>query len=133
MNEKTEFSRRLLLALKRSGISVASPTRLAIDFNLHYRGRPVTTQAAHKWLNGTAIPAQDKIRALARWLNVAPEWLRFGVDREAVPGAVLHQQVPPYETLEQQLLNDFRKLGDAQKAVARELIATLLRLEKTGR
>lgn len=31
-----------------------------------------------RWLNGDALPAQDKLRVLAEWLGVGAEWLRFG-------------------------------------------------------
>lgn len=34
--------------------------------------------AARKWLKGEAIPTQDKIHILARWIGVSPQWLRFG-------------------------------------------------------
>lgn len=126
MNEKTAFSQRLITTLKRAGISVLSPTKLANDFNLHYRGRPVTTQAAHRWLNGTAIPAQDKILTLAGWLNVSPEWLRYGDSGKKL----LRQETAPYHLVDQQVINDFKRLSDEHKTVVREVIATLLRLEK---
>ncbi|MFA7291482.1 MAG: hypothetical protein WC023_04450 [Rhodocyclaceae bacterium] len=130
MNEKIKFSQRLIATLKRSGMRTVSPTKLAIDFNLTHRGKPVSTQAVHKWLNGTAIPAQDKIRTLSEWLNVSPEWLRYGgVEAES---KLLRQDVPPYQTLEEQLLADFRLLSDGQKQVVRELAASLLRLRKDG-
>lgn len=128
MDEKTEFSQRLRTALKQAGVRAVSPTKLAIDFNLHHEGKPITTQAAHKWLNGTAIPSQDKIRTLATWLNVAPEWLRYGgLAKESI--LVLRQTIPPYMTLEDQLLVDFRELCDSNKAIGRAMIATLLKLQ----
>lgn len=129
MNEKTEFSRRLLAALKRAGVRTVSPTKLAIDFNLHHRGKPISTQAAHKWLNGTAIPSQEKIRTLAAWLNVSPEHLRYG-DDEKKSKTALRQDVPPYLTFEEQMLADFRQLTAAHQTVVREMVATLLRVEK---
>ena len=130
MDEKAEFSRRLHAALKQAGIRTVSPTKLAIDFNLHHRGKPVSTQAAHKWLNGTAIPSQDKIRTLAGWLKIAPEWLRFG-DTGKSQKAASHDTVPPYLTLEEQLLSDFRRLSEASQIVGRDMIAMLRSLEST--
>ena len=126
MDEKMEFSHRLLAALKRAGVRKISPTKLAIDFNTHHQGKPITTQAAHKWLNGTAIPAQDKIRTLAEWLNASPEWLRYG-DAENKSRS---QNVAPYLTVEDQMLSDFRQLSEESMIIGREMIATLLRLEK---
>lgn len=129
MSEKTEFSQRLLAALKQAGVRGVSPTKLANDFNLQHQGKPISTQAAHKWLNGTSIPTQDKVRTLATWLNVSPEWLRYG-DAGKKSSGVLRQKVPPYLTLEEQMLVDFRQLGTSQQIIARELVSTLLRLDK---
>ncbi|MFM7522905.1 MAG: hypothetical protein ACKO4M_01855, partial [Betaproteobacteria bacterium] len=39
---------------------------------------PVTVHAARKWLQGESIPTQEKLRALASWLDVPADWLRFG-------------------------------------------------------
>jgi transcriptional regulator with XRE-family HTH domain len=126
MNEKAEFSQRLKTALKGAGVRTASSTKLAIDFNLHHQGKPITTQAAHKWLNGNAIPSQDKLRTLAVWLNVSSEWLRYGA-ADKKPETQLRQNIPPYLTLEEQLLIDFQRLNDANQAVVREMAAMLLR------
>lgn len=128
MNEKSAFSQRLLSALKQAGATTFSPTKLAIDFNLHYRGKPVSTQAAHKWLNGTAIPSQDKIRTLASWLRVSPEWLRYG-DLEKKTKAAIRQNTSLSPSLDAQLLADFRQLDVQNKEIALELLATLLRLQ----
>ena len=129
MNEKSEFSQRLIAVLKQAGVRTVSPTKLAIDFNLQYRGKPISTQAAHKWLNGTAIPSQDKLRTLAIWLNVSPEWLRYG-DAEKKSKTKLGQNAPPYLTLEEQLFADFQQLSEAHQIIAREIVAALLRLDK---
>ena len=83
--EKVQFSERLLQALSRSGISVASPTAVARKFNLLYPDTPVSVQAVRRWLEGTAIPAQDKLVVLAAWLRVSPEWLRFGDSPRSSP------------------------------------------------
>ncbi len=58
--------------------SPTSPTRLAREFNVHFSGHPVTAHAARKWLQGESIPTQEKLRALASWLDVPCDWLRFG-------------------------------------------------------
>src|SRR3990167_7539392 len=77
-DEKHEFSTRLHEALARAGIKTPTATTVARKFNVLYAGEPVTAQAVRKWLEGTAIPAQDKIRVLARWLKVSAHWLRLG-------------------------------------------------------
>lgn len=48
-----------------------------------YPDEPVSVQAVRRWLEGSAIPSQDKLVVLARWLRVAPDWLRYG-EREEV-------------------------------------------------
>ena len=98
-DEKQGFSRRLKEAMRRAQIGSRGATHLAREFNLRYHGDPVTAQAVRKWLTGTALPSQDKIRALARWLEVSVQWLRFGdVDRreERAAGHVLKQDAVGY-------------------------------------
>jgi hypothetical protein len=80
---------------------------LAREFNLRYDGSPVTVHAARKWLLGAAIPTQGKLRALAQWLGVSAEWLRFGgskSDHNPVGakqgGAVNHKHLMLIENLE---------------------------------
>jgi hypothetical protein len=55
-----------------------SPTALARDFNLRWRGMPVTVNATRKWLMGEAVPTMDKIETLSSMLNVTADWLRWG-------------------------------------------------------
>lgn len=78
--EAKAFSRRLISALRHAGVR-PSPTRVAEQFNLQYRGRPITAHAARNWLIGQSIPTQDKLRVLAAWLHISPEALRFGDHR----------------------------------------------------
>ncbi len=77
--EKVEFAERLKLALGRSRKRLSTPTALANAFNLRWQGAPVTAQAAQKWLQGTAMPAPDKIGVLAEMLGVPVQWLRYGI------------------------------------------------------
>lgn len=58
--ERESFTARLKQALKRVGDDGASPNRLAREFNRRTPGTRVTLHAARKWLNGKALPAQDK-------------------------------------------------------------------------
>ena len=75
--EREAFTQRLRLALHNAGYE-PSATRLSREFNLRSQGLSVTVYAAHKWLNGDAIPTQPNLQALSTWLEVRPEWLRFG-------------------------------------------------------
>src|SRR3569623_3023484 len=86
--ERKEFSERLQQALRNTDYSPDSPTQLAREFNVRFSGRPITVHAARKWLVGEAIPTQEKLRALAQWLGVPAEWLRFGgTETHALVGA----------------------------------------------
>jgi transcriptional regulator with XRE-family HTH domain len=76
--ERLAFSERLQQALRNAEHSPQSPTQLAREFNERFKGHPVTVHAARKWLQGESIPTQEKLRALATWLDVPADWLRFG-------------------------------------------------------
>lgn len=80
--EKTAFSKRLILALRRSPEPVRGPTELALRFNLRYRGNAVSAQTTHKWLTGRTIPTKDKLTTLAEWLHVSEHWLHYGSPTE---------------------------------------------------
>lgn len=126
MDEKRAFTDRLLKALKEGGNPASGPTRLALEFNLQHHGKPVTVQAVRKWLNGSAIPAQDKILTLAGWLGVSAEWLRFG----GTAARTVNQEQARYRAHDMKLCNDVMKLSDEHRTVVRALVASLLRLEK---
>lgn len=123
MTEKTAFSRRLTEALRRAGHPTSSPTRLALEFNLVHRGRPVTAQAVRKWLHGKAIPAQDNIVTLAEWLEVSPEWLRYG----ATHRQTVAQELAGYQAHDPKLWRDFHALNEEQRDVVRAVVSALLR------
>lgn len=79
--ERLSFSRRLQQSLRNVGCAPDSPTQLAREFNLRFAGRAVSVHAARKWLVGEAIPTQEKLRALAQWVGVSAEWLRYGAEQ----------------------------------------------------
>jgi transcriptional regulator with XRE-family HTH domain len=56
---------------------VSSPTQIANEFNARYPATKVAAQTVRKWLLADAIPTQAKLVALAEWLGVSPQWLRF--------------------------------------------------------
>jgi transcriptional regulator with XRE-family HTH domain len=120
---REEFSKRLRKALQGRGLGVDSPTRLAQTFNADYPDRRVTPQAVRKWLNGDAIPSDDKLRAVAEWLGVAPYSLRYGM---AEGGQGAHQAPAPYRVLaDQELIRRYRKLNPRQQHAVAEIITAL--------
>lgn len=130
-DEKQDFSKRLKEALRRSRVDAASPTRIAREFNLRYHGDPVTTQAVRKWLSGQSLPSQDKIRALAGWLDVPAQWLRFGETerKEERSGIAARQETPAYRTDQAWVGKKFEQLNEPHKKMIVEMVLALLRLE----
>ena len=130
-DEKQEFSKRLRDSLKRSEGSERGAASIAREFNLRYEGTPVTAPAVRKWLDGKALPSQDKIRALARWLEVSPHWLRFGEAEggSAKAAPVLRQNVAAYRVDPQWLTKKYEALSEPHKKIIVEVLIALLRLE----
>lgn len=127
LSEREAFSQRLARALKDARIEVGSPTVFAREFNRRYTGKPVSTHAARKWLMGESIPTQDKLRLLAAWLGVSAEWLRFG---EGGNRHVARSEQASYTSPDIDLIGKISQLNAEHKQVVRELVLTLLRLEK---
>lgn len=128
IDEKQSFSRRLRDSLKRVHGSAAGPAATAREFNLRYDGTPVSVQAVRKWISGEALPSQDKIRALALWLDVSPHWLRYG-DSDATSGRALRQETGTYRADPAWIAKQYEALNDGHKKMIAELLIALLRLE----
>lgn len=130
-DEKQGFSKRLRESLRRAGAPAEGPTEIAREFNLRYHGTPVTPQAVRKWLGAKSLPSQDKLRALAFWLEVSPAWLRFG-ESDAKGGRVpagIRQDVAAYRVDHAWLARKFEALSEPHKRMTVELVVALLRLE----
>ena len=76
-DEKAGFATRLRNALVAAGIEQSAAV-VEKRFNARYNGQPVTAQAVSMWLNGRAIPRQDKIRVLAAIVGLNPHELQYG-------------------------------------------------------
>lgn len=127
IKEREAFARRLKEALRRIGDDGTSPTRLAREFNRRYGGGAVTLHAARKWLHGEALPAQDKLRALAGWLGVSTEWLRFG---EGEPRTDLYRVEDAGQAVDLALAREIGTLSPAHRDVVRALVKALKRAER---
>lgn len=121
MNEKAAFSQRLNDAIRNAGQSAASPTRLALDFNLRYHGKPVTAQAVRKWLSAGAIPSHDKIVTLADWFDVSPEWLHYGTTTQQM----VAKEVATYQAHDPKVWRDYYDLDESDRLVVKTLIKAL--------
>lgn len=139
-NQAESFALRLREALGRRG-KQASATALEREFNLRYHGPPVSMHATRKWLQGHAVPTQDKLEVLAAWLDVPADWLRWGVSEDARtayrraahnrPGQPsLPVRAPetlvPHREREYSLLQDWRLLEARNQKVVRSIIELLL-------
>jgi transcriptional regulator with XRE-family HTH domain len=96
---------------------------LARNFNVRFSGRSITVHAARKWLVGEAIPTQDKLRALAQWLGVSVEWLRFGGDATAAKVTSGHAHISSKDLA---IIESLQRLNDQQRRVIRGVIRLLI-------
>lgn len=124
--ERSKFSERLQQALENAEYSAESPTQLAREFNLRFSGHPVTVHAARKWLQAESIPTQEKLRALASWLNVTAEWLRFGSDTSATESGTAYSVAAQDE----KILSSLQQLNKHNRELVHEFIRLLIRMER---
>lgn len=129
MNEGDLFADRLRAALVRFNPPGRTGVAwIAREFNQRYDGKPISVNAARKWLNGEAIPTHDKLMTLACWLRVSPEWLLFGAGENGA-ATVARQEPAPYRSQDAELCRDIAALNGEHKHIVRELVTVLLRLE----
>jgi hypothetical protein len=125
MDEKFEFAARLAAAMRDAGYE-ARPSVLEAQFNTRYWGKPVTYQAVTRWLKGEAIPAQDKLQAIADWLKVEPHVLRYG----AGPIKAIQEKRKRWDEgigyQEREVFEAFLGLPAAQRKILREVILTFV-------
>jgi len=129
IKEREAFAHRLKEALMRIGDDGASPTRLAREFNRRYPGAPITLHATRKWLNGEALPAQDKLRVLAEWLGLKADWLRFG---EAGSRTAIYQASEGGQPVDFDLAREIGALSPMHREAVRTLIKALRRGESVA-
>jgi hypothetical protein len=118
------FAERLQSQLRLRGKPI-SPTLLAREFNLRWRGSPVSTNAARKWLYGPTLPKMEKIHVLAKMLGTSAEWLRWGQE-------TVHQAMPTNVTLTdkqlaESVLHDWSLLTHANKQLISAILDLLLK------
>jgi transcriptional regulator with XRE-family HTH domain len=121
--EQERFAERLNQALDAARYQHAGASRIAREFNLRFPEKAVTVHAVRKWIKGDAIPTQDKLLALAQWLGVRADWLRYDGDEPALESA--HPSEFSGEDL--RLLRDFQRLGSERKHIVDQIIQVLLR------
>lgn len=126
MNVKADFSKRLKAAMERAGYPARSSI-LEREFNSRYWGPSISTTSASNWLNGKAIPKQDKLQVLAEWLQVEPQALRFGEQAVSKIREVRGVWENPRYYAEREIFEAYLALPLEQRKVVREIIRTFAR------
>jgi transcriptional regulator with XRE-family HTH domain len=127
---KQNFALRLSQAMVARGYE-AKPAILERQFNLHYFGKPMTLHGVRRWLRGETLPAQDKLVALAEWLRIPPDELRYGAEikteilqeRKRWDDAIGYQERETFEI--------FLALPAPQRKAVREIIIGLAKAKST--
>ncbi|ATQ77714.1 hypothetical protein CR152_26805 [Massilia violaceinigra] len=129
-DERINFSDRLKTALLAAGVPTA-PAAFVYAFNLRADGSAVTVHAARKWLNGEAIPTQEKVLILANWLRVHAAWLRYG---EAENADMVISVIPEVllSTANLALIKDIVSLPASTQHILREIVDSFLRNHRSG-
>lgn len=94
------------------------------QFNLHYDGSPMTLHGVRRWLRGETLPAQDKLIALAKWLRVPPDELRYGAEIKAEITQARQRWDEAINFQEREVLEAFLNLPAPQRKIVREVILT---------
>ncbi len=126
-----KFAKRLRAAMKAAGYEL-KPSVLEREFNLHYMGRPMTLHGVRRWLLGESLPRQDKLEALALWLRIPPQELRYGTEIE---NHVQQQRKRWDEGIgyqEREVFEAFLKLPAPQRKIVREVIMAFVKTVETG-
>ena len=123
MNEKRAFSDRLRAAMQAQKLEVSGSV-LEREFNQRWMGKPVRRQTVWKWLNGEAIPTQEKMQELAKWLKLDSHRLRYGDHVQTHLRAEQKRWDEGVGYLERETFNAFLKLPAPQRKIIREVILT---------
>src|SRR3989442_3477931 len=97
MRNKLEFALRLRQAIEAAGLE-PRPSVLLKLFNSSYWGPPISFQAVSRWLNGEAVPEQDKLVLLAGFLAVGTGGVRARASRPPAPSVPMSGQTAPVPT-----------------------------------
>jgi len=71
------FARRLVALMESKGY-VSKRNRSGVDVTALAKGAGVSYEMARRYVEGTAVPRPDVLRAIAAWLLVDPAELAFG-------------------------------------------------------
>jgi transcriptional regulator with XRE-family HTH domain len=118
-----KFGKRLRDAMQAAGYE-AKPSVLEREFNLRYMGQPMTLHGVRRWLLGESLPRQDKMEALAEWLRIPPQELRYGAEIEKRVMQVRARWEEAIGYQERDLFEAYLNLPVPQRKIVREVIQT---------
>jgi hypothetical protein len=128
--ELDTFAERLQRQLQLRGKPI-SPTALARDFNLRWRGQPISVNAARKWIYGETLPKMEKIQLLAKMLGTSAEWLRWGQSSELSISTTDSNDISHSKLINKQLaesvLHDWSLLNSNNQQLILTILDFLLR------
>ena len=126
---KQNFAKRLKEAIEAAGYE-AKPAVLERNFNLHYFGKPMSLHGVRRWLLGETLPPQDKLIALAKWLRVAPDELRYGAEISTEIQQARQRWDEAISYRERETFEAFLNLPAPQQKIVREVIFTFAKAAK---
>lgn len=118
---KEKFAQRLKSAMEALGLE-AKPAVLERQFNLHYTGEPMTLHGVRRWLLGETLPSQDKLIALAEWLRIPPDELRYGAEIKTEIKQARQRWDEAISYQEREVFEAFLNLPAPQRKIVREVI-----------
>ncbi len=77
---KKGFANRLVEAMKNKGYYSKRNGMSSVDASALRDALKTSYAMAHRYVNGHAQPRKDVIEALAKWLDVQPGWLEYGLE-----------------------------------------------------
>ncbi len=107
--------------MKAAGMK-GSKTELWHAFNRKWNQKPVSLQAATDWINGKAIPRQDKLLILAAVLKVDPHALQFGSAKRLTAAERRREWEDRVTYAERETIENFLSLPTQQRLVVRDVI-----------
>ncbi|MFJ3318894.1 hypothetical protein ACIPLR_26445 [Herbaspirillum huttiense] len=113
-----QFSKRLREVLATLNPPILTAAEFARQFSLRYKGVSPSPVAVRKWWDGLTMPTDEKMEALALWLNVPIHWLRYGDVNKITEKSDLTSE-------EAQLLLNWRALPIARRKILMALIQDL--------
>ncbi len=126
---KQNFAQRLIKAMVALGLE-PKPAVLERQFNLHYSGEPMTLHGVRRWLRGETLPNQDKLIALAEWLRIPPDELRYGAEIKTEIKQARERWDEAINYQEREVFEAFLSLPAPQRKIVREVIIAFAKASK---